>query len=123
MGKQFECQAFPEYWNTLTKIEFLQRKIILNSVAYYVYDQSPLTDSFYDGICRQLVVLQEEYNKEGGDFVKDSRFGYAFYDFDGSTGFHLYNRLKPSDKYYIDIMGRVKFSKEYNRGKNGYKHF
>ena len=59
MSKQFECQSFPEYWNTLTKIEFLQRKIILNSVAYYEYDQSPLTDSFYDGICRQLVILQE----------------------------------------------------------------
>ena len=123
MSKQFECQSFPEYWNTLTKIDFLQRKIILNSVAYYVYDQSPLTDSFYDGICRQLVILQEEYNKEGGDFAKDSRFGYAFYDFDGSTGFHLYNRLKPSDRYYIDIMGRVKFSENKSKNRDNWSKF
>ena len=60
--------------------------------------------------------MQEEYNKEGGDFAKDTRFGYAFYDFDGSTGFHLYDRLKPNDRYYIDIMSRVKFSE--NKSKN-----
>ena len=96
----------------------MQRRILVNSVAYYQYEQSPLTESVDGGICRQLVILQEEYNKEGGDFVKDSRFGYAFYDFDGSTGFHLYNRLKPSDRYYIDIMGRVKFSDEYNKKKS-----
>ena len=110
----FEVQQFPSFFNLLNKIDFLQRKILVNSVAYYEYDESPLTDSFYDGICRQLVILQEEYNKEGGDFVKDSRFGYAFHDFDGSTGFHLYHRLNPRDKYYIDIMGRIKFSDEYN---------
>lgn len=108
----FEVQEFPSWFNTLSKIDFLQRKIILNSVAYYKYDQSPLTDSFYDGICRQLVLLHEEYNKEGNDFVKDSRFGYIFYDFDGSTGFHLYERLKPQDKYYIDVMGNIKFNKK-----------
>lgn len=116
----FEVQQFPDYWSTLTKIEFLQRKIIVNSVAYYQYDADTLTDSFYDGICKQLVSLQEEYNKEGGDFVKDSKYGYAFYDFDGSTGFHLYDRLKPNDRYYIDVMTRVKFSKEYNRGKKAW---
>ena len=115
MRETFECQAFPEYCNTLPKIEFWQRKILVNSLAYSQYDQSPLTDNFYDGICRQLVILQEEYNKEGGDFVKDSRFGYAFYDFDGSTGFHLYNRLQPHYRYYIDIMGVVKFSNDYNK--------
>lgn len=108
----FEVQEFPSHWNLLNKIEFLQRKIILNSVAYYQYDESPLTDSFYDGICRQLVILQEEYKKEGNDFVKDSRFGYAFYDFDGSTGFHLYERLNPEDKYYINVMSSVKFNKK-----------
>lgn len=113
----FEVQQFPSFFNLLNKIDFLQRKILVNSVAYYEYDESPLTDSFYDGICKQLVILQEEYNKEGGDFVKDSRFGYAFHDFDGSTGFHLYHRLNPRDKYYIDIMSKVKFSENKRQNK------
>lgn len=113
----FEVQQFPSFFNLLNKIDFLQRKIIVNSVAYYEYDTNTISDSFYDGICKQLVILQEEYNKEGGDFVKDSRFGYAFYDFDGSTGFHLYHRLNPRDKYYIDIMSKVKFSENKRQNK------
>ena len=101
-------QQFPDAWSTLTKIDFLQRKIIVNSVAYYQYDESPLTDYAYDEMCKQLVQLQREY---GRNFAKDSRYGYVFYDFDGSTGFHLYERLTPEDRYYIDIMGRIKFGK------------
>lgn len=114
-----QFQMFPDHWSLLTKIEFLQRKIILNSVAYYMYDESPLTDAFYDDICKQLVELHKAYNKEGGNFVKDSRYGYVYYDFDGSTGFHLYNRLKPNDKYYIDVMSSVKFGKQ-ERGRHNW---
>ena len=107
----FEIQLFPEHWNLLNKIQFLQRKILLNSIAYYQHDESPLSDSFYDGICRQLVLLHEEYNKEGGDFVKDSSLGYIYYDFDGSTGFHLYERLNDRDKHYIDLIDASYFCK------------
>ena len=29
-------------------------------------------------------------------------YGYIFYDFDGTTGFHLYDRLNENDKNYLD---------------------
>ena len=95
-------QSFPLDWTPLEKINFLQRKILLNSVAYYRYDLNFVSDYFYDGICKQLVELQAEYNDQGGDVKKDSRFGYVFYDFDGSTGFHLYPRLTDADMNLID---------------------
>lgn len=95
-------QQFPLDWTTLEKIDFLQRKILLNSVAYYRYDLNFITDHFYDNICRQLVELQEEYENRGGNVEKDSRFGYVFYDFDGSTGFDLYPRLTDDDMNLID---------------------
>lgn len=89
-------QKFPDGWNLKDKIEFLQRKIILNSVAYYEYDTNFLSDKFYDSMCKQLVELQHEY----GD-VSDTQYGYAFCDFDGSTGFDLYFRLTEKDRDYL----------------------
>lgn len=89
---------FFDNWSLIDKINHLQRRILLNSVIYYVYDISYISDDFYDSMCKQLVQLQEEY---GDKFVDDSRFGYAFDDFDGSTGFHLYSRLNKKDKDII----------------------
>lgn len=97
-------QEFPPDWTTLDKIDFLQRKILLNSVAYYRYDINFLSDYFYDGMCKQLVKLQSDYEKRGGSIKKDSRFGYVYYDFDGSTGFHLYPRLSDDDMTEIDYI-------------------
>lgn len=31
-------------------------------------------------------------------------YGYAYYDFDGSTGFHLTDRLTKKDKKYLDAI-------------------
>lgn len=89
-------QKFPEDWDLKTRINYLQRKIILNSIAYYEFDMSPLSDYFYDSICRQLVRMHKEY----GD-IRNTEYGYVFYDFDGSTGFHLYSRLTQKDKDHL----------------------
>lgn len=90
-------------WTLKSKIEYLQRKLLLNSIAYYIFDVSPLSDSDYDDLGKQLIELQSEY----GD-VKDTRYGYVFYDFEGSTGFYLYYRLTEKDKQYlIDIADYV----------------
>ena len=98
-------QEFPKHWSLLTKIDYLQRKILLNSIAYYEYDASTVDDHFYDSICRQLVYLHEIYNEETGrDFSRDSEYGYVYYDFTGYTGFHLYSRLEPEDRYWLDMM-------------------
>lgn len=104
-------QRFPDNWDLKTKIEFLQRKIILNSIAYYMYDTNFLTDQYYDSICRQLVQLHKEY----GD-VRDTQYGYVFYDFDGSTGFDLYYRLNDHDKEYLTNMVKWQISQNGREG-------
>ena len=85
----------------LDEINFLQRKILLNSIMYYDYDVSYISDQHYDDCCKKLVNLQEEYGRE---FVDDSMYGYIYYDFDGSTGFHLTDRLTKKDKKYLDTI-------------------
>ena len=85
-------QTFPRRWDKITCIDFLQRKIILNSIAYYELNTSQLTDKQYDELSRQLVDMQKEVD------IKDTQYGYVFYDFDGTTGFDLYHRLNDKDK-------------------------
>ena len=89
-------QKFPDDWCLKTQINYLQRKIILNSIAYYEFYDSRLSDRVYDELSKQLVELHKEY----GD-ISDTQYGYVFYDFDGSTGFYLYDRLNEHDKQYL----------------------
>ena len=90
---------FPDTFNEVGKINHLQRKIILNSIMYYNYNKSFLTDYYYDQMSHQLVELQKEYNSQKGKSVKkDTRYGYVMHDFDGNTGFDLYNRLNEKDE-------------------------
>lgn len=104
MNVELVEQKFPEGWNLKMKIEYLQRKVILNSIAYYKLDWSPMSDYNYDCLCRQLVDLQSKYGN-----VEDTQYGYVMYDFDGSTGFHLFNRLTEEDQdYLLRITERVK---------------
>ena len=88
-------QRFPRRWDKITCINFLQRKIILNCIAYYHLNTNKLTDKEYDELSRQLVSLQKDIN------INDTQYGYIMYDFDGTTGFDLYDRLNASDKQYL----------------------
>ena len=75
-------------------IEWLQRWVLVNSWLYYEKDGSPVSDKEYDSVSRQLVSLQKNYKED----IKDTQYGYVFYDFDASTGFDLYHRLSNADK-------------------------
>lgn len=105
-------QKFPDDWDLKTKIEFLQRKIILNSIAYYEYDTNFLSDKYYDSMCRQLVAMHDEY----GD-ISDTQYGYVFGGFDGSTGFDLYYRLTDEDRRYL--VGMVRYQMRSGGGDSG----
>ena len=88
-------QRFPRRWDKITCINFLQRKIILNCIAYYQLNTNKLTDKEYDELSKQLVSLQKDIN------INDTQYGYIMYDFDGTTGFDLYDRLNASDRQYL----------------------
>lgn len=88
-------QKFPRSWNKITCINYLQRKIILNAIAYYELNTNRLTDKQYDELSRQLVELQKDID------INDTQYGYVMYDFDGTTGFDLYERLNDYDKKYL----------------------
>ena len=88
-------QTFPRRWDKITCINYLQRKIILNAIAYYELDTSPLSDKEYDELSRQLVEMQKDID------INNTQYGYIMQDFDGTTGFDLYHRLNQKDREYL----------------------
>ncbi|MGL4451401.1 MAG: DNA ligase LigA-related protein [Sarcina sp.] len=104
-------QEFSETFTLESKINFLQRKIILNSILYYEHNLNLISDLFYDGMCNQLVELQDEYIYLGYDIL-DTTYGYIYYDFDGSTGYHLYSRLNLEDMNWLNNIVNVRLIKE-----------
>ena len=70
-----------------------------------------LSDKDYDEISKQLVELQKNVD------VRLTQYGYIFYDFDGSTGFDLYDRLTEEDKKYMDAITNFVFPKYNNKHK------
>lgn len=104
-------QKFPRRWDEITCINYLQRKIILNCIAYYYRNTNGLSDKEYDEISKQLVELQKNVD------VSLTQYGYIFYDFDGSTGFDLYDRLSEKDKKYMNTITNFVFPKSNNKPK------
>lgn len=88
------------------KIEFLQRVILVHSYLYYMLDDSVWTDKHYDEIAKQLTSIQKEHTE---NWLKvNTQYGYVFYDYDGTTGFDLWDRLKQKDKQKILSIVREK---------------
>lgn len=103
------------YFTELEKIQLLQRWIILHSYLYYELDKSVIADKCFDDNCKQLMKMKKEFPKE----YKKSRYDYCMKDFDGNTGFDLYNRLTYVDRDKIERDAKVilKLNGEQNNGK------
>ena len=90
---------FPVYWTDKLKVDFLQRVILIHSYLYYEADNSVWSDKKYDEVARQLTNIQNKHTKS---WIKQTtQYGYCFYDFDGTTGFDLWDRLNKRDKRFI----------------------
>lgn len=85
------------YWSNRTKINLLQRWLIVHSILYYELGESVVDDNTFNENAKQLVKMQEEFPE---DAVR-SLYYYAFNDFDGSTGFDLFYRLTNEDSKYL----------------------
>ncbi len=79
------------------KIDFAARYIIVHSIIYYNLNESVISDKKFDKKAAVLVKLMKKYPEE----TENSEYYRAIYDFDGSTGFHLYSRLKKSQRKYL----------------------
>lgn len=111
-------QKFPRRWTKLDCVNFLQRKIIINSIAYYELDNPVLSDKQYDELCKQLVSMQEDID------LNLTQYGYCMDGFDGSTGFDLYEKLNSNDKDYLMKLamlglGKVKEEKAKKKKRKG----
>lgn len=79
------------------KVDYAARYVILHSIIYYELNESVISDKKFDKKSKSLVKLMEKYPEE----TENSEYYRAIYDFDGSTGFLLYSRLKKSQKRYL----------------------
>jgi hypothetical protein len=100
-------QRFSRRWGILDRINFLQRKVIINSIIYYEMGKSVMSDKDFDDISHQLVSLQEQLQ----DIEDQTTYGYMMFDFDGSTGFDLPSRLNPEDHEYLSLIANRIFYK------------
>lgn len=91
------------YWSNKLRISTLQRWILVHSILYYEMDSSIVSDKMFDKNAYQLVGMQNKFPDE----AKESDYWYVFYDFDASTGFHLYDRLTKKDKAWLTKIASI----------------
>lgn len=93
--------TFNVYWTDKMKIDFLQRVVLIHSYLYYERDITLWSDKKYDEVVKQLTVIQKQKTKSKSWIKHNTQYGYCFYDFDGTTGFDLWSRLKEEDRQLI----------------------
>lgn len=86
-----------KYLSMSAKMSTMQRFIIVHSILYYHKDTSVISDKEFDTVARGLVELKKEFAEE----YKQTEYYYCMKDFDGTTGFDLFDKLSMSDKMYL----------------------
>lgn len=120
-GERFMKYHYP--FNTVEKIQLLQRSILVNSFAYYELDSNLLSDYQYDNNARQLADLKRDYPAE----FKRSRYFEYFEDYcaeDGThytSGFDLLEKVRKADKdlyrrLHIDAMMALDAKQKFGMG-------
>lgn len=91
------------YWSDVTKISYLQRRILVYSIMYYEMNESCISDMEYDEISKQLVSMQHNVSK--ADLARTTYY-YVFKDFEGSTGFDLFSKLNVKDREFLSKIAK-----------------
>lgn len=82
---KFNCP----YWKPKSKIELLQRWILVHSYIYYNLNKSIVSDEMFDKNSLQLYKLKLRYKQE----YKQTKYYYAMKEYDGSSGFGIFEKL------------------------------
>jgi hypothetical protein len=110
-------RKFPNEWDIKTKIEWLERAIIMYSIWYYDLGDSMVSDQQNDTESIQLYYMIKENPKE----FEKTKYAYAFKDFDASTGFHLRSALTDKDREYIVHIANFIYAKAHGTLYKKYK--
>lgn len=100
------------YWSIKTKIEYIQRRIIVYSIMYYELNDSCISDKDFDELSKQLVELKKANPEE----YKKTKYYYVLNDFDGSTGFYIPDKLNEQDKEHLTNISRYVLKLYHNEG-------
>lgn len=103
-GYDFDNCMSTKYWSIKTRIEYLQRKILICCIIYYELSDNMMSDNDYNIISQQLSHMLKTTDKS---IVKKTKYYYCFKDFSSSTGFDLYSRLNKTDKDYLVEMSKM----------------
>jgi len=90
------------YWSNMTKMELLEKWIIVHSIIYYELNGNVVKDSVFDYNAKQLVYMIATDITS----FEQTRWFYAMKDFDGNTGFDLYTRLNMDDREALTLIAR-----------------
>lgn len=106
-----------QYLSVKAKMSTMQRFIIVHSILYYIKNTSVISDKEFDDVARYLVKLK----KENAEEYKQTDYYYCMKDFDGTTGFDLYDKLNLHDKMYLTCIADniIKIKKKEGKSKNG----
>lgn len=102
-------------WDDVEKVSYLQRRVLVYSMAYYNQDTNIVSDMEYDGVSRQLAKMQANLSPK--EFQR-TRYGYAFEGFDGSTAFDIPSKLSVEDYEYLYRITMHTISMRQPEGKN-----
>ena len=94
------------YLSIVEKINLLERWILFHSYIYYELNENIVEDSVYDHNAKQLM----KYKKNKPNEFMKSRYYDLFYDYDGSTGMHLIDRIFSDEELYE----KIKFDEKIN---------
>jgi hypothetical protein len=86
------------YWTVTTRIQTLQRWILVHSFIYYDLNSSIVPDHMFDDNSRQLAYFKK---KRPLDW-KRAKYSYAMKDFDGGTGYGFVDKLNYEDRLLIE---------------------
>lgn len=110
-------RKFPQGWDVKTQMEWLERAIIIYSIWYYDLGDSMVSDQQNDTESIQLYYMIKENSKE----FNQTKYAYAFKDFDASTGFHLKSALNEKDREYIVHIANFIYAKAHGTLYKKYK--
>lgn len=84
-------------------INWLQRFLLVHSILYYDMNANVIDDNYWDKKAKELCKMMDK----NIDLAKKSEYWKYYYDFDGSTGFDLVERLKEDNKEHFDYLRTI----------------